>query len=151
MPHQGTFNANPVTAAAGIVTLEIIAGTDACAKANAYGETIRRRLNEMFEEEKVPWVAYGAFSKFQIWHNAKNISFKPTQFDQLAYPAATMINDRNSSVFRKMRVGMLTNGVDLTGGGSGSFISATHGDAEMEETVEGLRKTLHLLRQEGEI
>jgi hypothetical protein len=46
---------------------------------------------------------------------------------------------------------MLLNGVDLTGGGSGSFISATHGDKEMEETVEGLCKTLHLLRQEGEI
>ena len=29
--HPGTFNANPVSAAAGIATLEIIAGTDACA------------------------------------------------------------------------------------------------------------------------
>jgi glutamate-1-semialdehyde 2,1-aminomutase len=151
VPHQGTFNANPVAAAAGIKTLEIIESTDACAKANKYGETIRRRLNEMFEEEKVSWVAYGAFSKFQIWHNAKNLPVKPTEFDPFAYPAATLMNDRHSSVFRKMRIGMLINGVDLTGGGSGSFNSAVHGEAEMDETVEGLRKTLHLLRQEGEI
>ena len=28
--HQGTFNANPVSAAAGIATLEILSTTDAC-------------------------------------------------------------------------------------------------------------------------
>ena len=39
--HPGTFNANPVSAAAGIATLEILSTTDACAKANAYGETLR--------------------------------------------------------------------------------------------------------------
>jgi glutamate-1-semialdehyde 2,1-aminomutase len=151
VPHQGTFNANPVAAAAGIATLEIIADTDACTTANTYGERIRRRLNEMFEEEGVPWVAYGDFSKFQIWHNAKNLPVRPTEFDPSAYPAETLMNDRQSTVFRKMRIGMLINGVDLTGGGSGSFNSAVHGEAEMDETVEGLRKTLHLLRQEGEI
>jgi glutamate-1-semialdehyde 2,1-aminomutase len=151
VPHQGTFNANPVSAAAGVATLEVIATTDACARANRYGETIRRRLNEMFEEEKVPWAVYGAFSKFQIFHNAAKIEFKPTKFDPFDYPVDTVKNDRTSSVIHKMRIGMLIHGVDLTGGGSGSFISATHTDAEMDDTVEGLRKTLHMLRQEGEI
>jgi glutamate-1-semialdehyde 2,1-aminomutase len=153
VPHQGTFNANPVAAAAGIATLEIIANTDACAKANEYGETIRKRLNEMFEEEKVEWAAYGAFSKFHIFHNAnaKRISFKPTEFEMFDYPASSLMNDRTSPMIRKMRLGMMLHGVDLTGGGSGSFVSATHGDQEMEDTVEGLRKTLHMLRQEGEI
>ena len=36
--HQGTFNANPVSAAAGIATLEILSATDACARANAFGD-----------------------------------------------------------------------------------------------------------------
>jgi len=151
VPHQGTFNANPVSAAAGVATLDIIATTDACERANRYGETIRRRLNEMFEEEKVPWAVYGAFSKFQIFHNAAKIEFKPTKFDPFDYPADTVKNDRTSSAIHKMRIGMLIHGVDLTGGGSGSFISATHTDVEMDDTVEGLRKTVHMLRQEGEI
>jgi len=46
---------------------------------------------------------------------------------------------------------MLVNGVDLLGGGSGSFNSATHGQAELKETVEALRNTIRMLRQEGEI
>lgn len=151
VPHQGTFNGNPVAAAAGIATLEIVANTDACARANAYGDEIRRRLNEMFEEEGVPWAAYGTFSKFQIFHNAPGFKFKPTKFDPFDYPLAKLINDRTSTVIRKMRIGMLLNGVDLTGGGSGSFISATHGPAELEQTVEGMRQTVRMLRQEREL
>jgi len=45
--HQGTFNANPVSAAAGIATLEILASTDACARANAYGAEVRAKMNEV--------------------------------------------------------------------------------------------------------
>jgi glutamate-1-semialdehyde 2,1-aminomutase len=151
VPHQGTFNANPVAAAAGIATLEIIANTDACDKANRFGDAIRRGLNEMFEEEKVNWACYGAFSKFQIFLNASGMKFKPTEFDQFAYPSAALMNDKTSPVIRKMRIGMLVNGVDLLGGGSGSFNSATHDETELKETVDGLRKTIHMLRQEGEI
>ena len=64
VPHQGTYNANPITAAAGIAALEIIAEGDACARANAFAETLRRRLNEVLEAEGVPWAAYGTFSAF---------------------------------------------------------------------------------------
>ena len=41
--HPGTFNANPVSAAAGIATLEILSSTDASAQANAYGEPMCER------------------------------------------------------------------------------------------------------------
>jgi glutamate-1-semialdehyde 2,1-aminomutase len=149
--HSGTFNANPVAAAAGVATLEIVASTDACAKANQYGETIRQRLNEMLEEERVPWAAYGTFSKFQIFLNARGIAITPTRFDPYLYPPEVLKTNRSSSLFHKLRLGMLLQGVDLTGGGSGSFASATHGEEEMTATVEGLRKTIHLLRQEGEL
>src|SRR5690606_4521574 len=53
--HQGTFNANPVSAAAGSAALELIATSDACARANAYGEKLRTALNELFLEKGVSW------------------------------------------------------------------------------------------------
>ena len=31
--------------------------------------TLRRRLNEVFEEEQVPWAAYGTFSSIEIFTN----------------------------------------------------------------------------------
>jgi len=58
--HQGTFNANPLSAAAGVAALEIVGTTDACARANRYAETLRRRINEVFEEERVPWAVEGS-------------------------------------------------------------------------------------------
>jgi len=45
--HQGTFNANPLSAAAGVAALEIVGTTDACAQANRYADTLRRRINEV--------------------------------------------------------------------------------------------------------
>ena len=47
IPHQGTFNANPVCAAAGIATLEIVANTDACQKASDYAAHLREELNRV--------------------------------------------------------------------------------------------------------
>src|SRR6185295_5965754 len=44
IPHQGTFNANPLSAAAGIATLEIVATTDACQQANDYAARLREAL-----------------------------------------------------------------------------------------------------------
>ena len=50
----------------------------------------------------------------------------------------------------KFRLAMMTSGVDFSGS-PGGVISATHGDAELEDTVKALRSTIRMLRQEGEI
>src|SRR5271169_485765 len=50
--HPGTFNANPLSASAGVAALAIVGTTDACARANRFGETLRRRINEVLEEER---------------------------------------------------------------------------------------------------
>jgi len=96
--HQGTFNANPLSAAAGVAALEIVGTTDACARANRYGETLRRRINEIFEEEHVPWAAYGTFSMLHI--NPDHHSIVPTSFDPLEQPAEALAGN-----FRRHRLG----------------------------------------------
>jgi hypothetical protein len=37
------------------------------------------------------------------------------------------------------------------GGSPGGIVSATHGEAELEDTLKALRNSVHMLRQEGEI
>ncbi len=81
--HQGTFNANPLSAAAGVAALEIVGTTDACARANRYSDTLCRRINEVFEEEHVPWAAYRMFSNFHIFTNPDHRAIVPTRFDPL--------------------------------------------------------------------
>ncbi len=75
--HQGTFNANPLSAAAGVAALEIVGTTDACARANRYADSLRRQINEVFEEEHVPWAAYGTFSNFHIFTNPERSADRP--------------------------------------------------------------------------
>ena len=48
--HPGTFNANPMSAAAGVATLEILSTTDANDRANAYGAALRGKMNEVLEK-----------------------------------------------------------------------------------------------------
>ena len=148
--HQGTFNANPLSAAAGLAALEIVGTTDACARANQYADSLRRRINEVFEEEHVPWAAYGLFSNFHIFTNPDNKAIVPTRFEPLEQPAEALAGNRQAGVVHKLRLAMMTGGVDFNGS-PGGIVSATHGEAELEDTVTALRDTVRMLRQEGEI
>jgi glutamate-1-semialdehyde 2,1-aminomutase len=148
--HPGTFNANPLSAATGVAALEVVGTTDACARANRYGAELRRRINEVFEEERVPWAAYGTFSMFHIFTNPEGLAITPTRFDALEQPAASLSGNRQAGVVHKLRLAMMVNGVDLSGS-PGGLISATHGEAEIEDTLGALRKSVRMLKQEGEI
>jgi glutamate-1-semialdehyde 2,1-aminomutase len=148
--HQGTFNANPLSAAAGVAALEIVGTTDACARANRYADSLRRHVNEVFEEEHVPWAAYGMFSNFHIFTNPDRSAIAPTRFDPKAIPAESFFDKRQAGVVHKFRLAMMTGGVDFSGS-PGGITSATHGEAELEDTLTALRKAIRMLKQESEI
>jgi glutamate-1-semialdehyde 2,1-aminomutase len=148
--HQGTFNANPLSAAAGVAALEIVGTTDACAAANRYADTMRRRINEVFEEERVPWAAYGMFSNFHIFMNPGRSAIVPTRFDPLEQPAEAFFDKSQAGLVHKFRLATMTGGVDFSGS-PGGVTSATHGEAELEDTVKAVRNAARLLKQEGEV
>ncbi|MFI4989079.1 MAG: aminotransferase class III-fold pyridoxal phosphate-dependent enzyme, partial [Alphaproteobacteria bacterium] len=152
--HQGTFNANPVSASAGIETLRIVETTDACARANAYGAELRRRLNEVLAAERLPWAVFGSFSGFYFFLNGQNQNgegrpVEPGRFDPLAYDPLELVRNP-PELARKLRLAMLLGGVDLNGR-PGGLVSATHGDAELMETVAALKGAIALLRADGEL
>jgi glutamate-1-semialdehyde 2,1-aminomutase len=148
--HPGTFNANPLSAAAGIAALEIVASGNACVRANRYTEALRRRMNEVFEEEKIPWAAYGTYSMFHIFTNPDHAPITPTRFDPLAQPVGRLVDRRQAGLVDKLRLALMVNGVDFNGS-PGGLVSATHEMAELEDTIRGLRQSLRMLRQEAEL
>src|SRR5262249_7146274 len=129
--HQGTFNANPLSAAAGVAALEIVGTTDACARANRYADSLRRQINEAFEEEHVPWAPYGMSSNFHTFTTRDRSTIVPTRFDPLELPAESFFDKRQSGLVHKFRLAMMTGGVDFSGS-PGGVTSATHGAAELE-------------------
>jgi glutamate-1-semialdehyde 2,1-aminomutase len=148
--HQGTFNANPVSAAAGIATLGIIARTDACARANAYGETVRARMNEVLEDERVRWAVHGSYSGMHIYTNPEGADIVPGQFDAASFIQRMIDKPRGEGVTGRIRLGLLVNGVDMNSGPSG-WVSAMHGEEEMAVTVDAFRATVRALKREGSI
>ena len=148
--HPGTFNANPVSAAAGIATLEILAGSDACARANVYGETIRARMNEVLEDERVNWAVHGSYSGMHIYTNPEGADIVPSRFDAAAFIPRMIDKPRGEGVTGQLRMGLLVNGVDMNSGPSG-MISAMHGEEEMATTVDAFRATVRALKREGAV
>jgi glutamate-1-semialdehyde 2,1-aminomutase len=147
--HPGTFNGNPVSAAAGIAVLDVIAGTDACQRANDYAAALRAEMNQAIAEEGVPWAVYGTFSVFQIFTNPEGREVSPDSFDPYEVPYQELARTR-PEIMQKLRLAMLVNGVDLALW-PGGLTSATHGDQERADTIEAFRESLRMLKREGEL
>jgi len=67
VPHQGTFNSNPVSARAGLTTLKIVAENEITDWANRNGEVLRNALNDVIQRRGMNWLVYGEFSGFQFF------------------------------------------------------------------------------------
>ncbi len=144
--HAGTFNGNPLSAAAGVAALQIVATTDVCDKANRYCADLRHALNEVLADEGLTWVVYGEFSGFNLFTNPKGHEISPLDFDPIAlHPLEIVQND--TKLMMLIRLGMLINGVDLTPRFSG-WVSAVHGYEELHSTVTAFRNTIGMLRRE---
>jgi glutamate-1-semialdehyde 2,1-aminomutase len=148
--HPGTFNANPVSAAAGVATLEILSTTDACDRANAFGTEVRAKMNEVLEDEGVKWAVYGSYSGIHIYTNPDGADITPSTFDAVSFIPGMMGKSRGAGVTSQVRMGLLVNGVDMNSGPSGT-ISAMHGEEEMAITVDAFRATIRALKREGTI
>ncbi len=148
--HPGTFNANPVSAAAGVATLEILSNTDACARANAFGSEIRGKMNEVLVEENVKWAVHGSYSGIHIYTNPDGSDIDPRTFDAAAFIPKMIDKPRGEGITSQIRMGLLVNGVDMNSGPSGT-ISAMHGEEEMAITVDAFRATIRALKREGTI
>ena len=150
IPHQGTYNANPLSAAAGIATLEIIRDTDAIERTHAYAASLRAGMNDVLAELGVNWAAHGTHTGVHIFLNPRNLPLAPRRFDPLGMGYAELKLPRGNQTATKLLLAMRTRGVDFSPWPGGPC-SAAHGDAELDRTLEAFRGSLRALRDEGEI
>src|SRR6516225_1584814 len=67
--HPGTYNANPLSAAAAVTALSLVRDENLAEKANKTAAELRAALREVLVEESVPWGIYGQSSTFLIYPN----------------------------------------------------------------------------------
>lgn len=148
--HHGTFNANPLSASAGLATLEIVANGAACRAANDYAEQLREALLRVVRDERVPWCVYGTFSGFHICVNPNQVPL--TDAEQEHGPADWHVTKAaaSSPLAAKLRLGMLVHGVELMSWPGGPT-SAVHTEDDLERTAEAFRGTIRLLKADGDV
>jgi glutamate-1-semialdehyde 2,1-aminomutase len=145
MKHPGTFNANPLSAAAGVAALRLVASGEPGRRANELGRLLRRQLNDLFALRGADWVAYGEFSGFKLLPNYRGA--RPTGDDFLPYGGAAdrLEAPTDRRLVHAFRRGMLLHGVDLPG--LGGMTTTAHTEADLQRTVAAVAGTLEMLQE----
>ncbi len=147
--HQGTFNANPISAAAGTAALTVIADSDAADRASATAQALRKAVNAVFAAEQVGWGMYGTFSGFHTFLGAPGVDLAPGAFVAEGRPMA-VLKSQPAALSHKLRLALLVNGVDVNGR-IGGFVSATHTADDVANTAAAFQAAIRMLRTEGEL
>jgi glutamate-1-semialdehyde 2,1-aminomutase len=148
--HQGTYNANPVSAAAGVQTLRLIRDTDVCARANSTAAKLRQAFNRVLAEEGIPWAVYGEHSVLHFFTNPAWMDIDPLTFNATSVAPEKFAGDPRKGMLQKLYLALVVHGIDPKGS-RGAIVSAVHGPTEIEEATEAWRKALRMLKDEGEL
>jgi glutamate-1-semialdehyde 2,1-aminomutase len=131
---NGTFNSNPVCAAAAIATLELVADGSLHARANKLGDELRNGLSDVMKRLGVPGTTFGEAS---IIH----VSFEGRP------GLAGFDRPRRGDLYHVLRCALLNNGVDCAS--HHGWISAVHTDAHLERTVASYAKAFEAMAADG--
>jgi glutamate-1-semialdehyde 2,1-aminomutase len=132
--HAGTFNANPLSAAAAIPTLERCADPSLSAQASKLGEELRRGIAEAMRRAGAPGTCYGEAS---IYH----VSFEGRP------GLAGFDRPRRGALYHLLRCALLNEGVDCSP--NHGWVSAVHTPEDIERTIAAYERALRAMAAEG--
>ena len=143
VPQGGTFNAQPVTAAAGIATLTAVATGEVNVRADAMASRLKDGLNEAFIRNEVTGHAHGIASIIHVNLGAECSCNR----DLCTMPYDDIYSTMPVNKTRALRRAMLVNGVDMMGG-RGFLVSSSHDEDVIDRTLDAFSKSLRDLRAE---
>ena len=142
--HQGTYNAGPVSAAAGIATLAEVGRNDVTGRAARTAAAIRDGINAAIRRRGLAWCAYGQFSDFHLYRGHET----PEEIYAGKAPWQALKGGIPLELTNKIRAGFLLHGVDVASW-PGGFASAAHTDDDVVRTVAAFESTFDQLAAEG--
>jgi len=147
IPHPGTFNANPLSAAAGAACLSTIADGRLQERAAGLCRRLCQGMNAILHRAEVPGCAYGFSSMFHI---TMGQDVPPPEDGYLwnweGKPGSTMPGISRERL-EALKRGMLNCGVDLMR--NGGFVSAVHSEEDVDATLAAFEETLADMRREA--
>ncbi len=132
--HAGTYNANPLSAAAGVAALSIVKTGEPHKKANAAADRLRRGMAEVARRR-------GLEGQVEVFGEASIFNY------DLKVKAAGGTSQRAPErAFHALRLGMLEGGADIPT--KHGWLSAEHTDADIDRMITAFDRTLAAMREE---
>ena len=150
--NTGTFNGNPLAAAAGIACLSTISSEPINETADRAAARLKRGLADALIKMEVTGHVHGVSSIVHVILGEEcecdgEICTMP--HDRII-EAGTTVNPSHRRESGYLRMAMLNEGIDPMGG-SEFMVSSSHSDAEVDRTVVAFERVLAALRDEGRL
>ena len=131
--HYGTFNAAPLSAAAGRACLDLAASGEPQRHADAMAERLRRGMDAVLEARGVAGYVYGESSTFHIYLAAPDIAPVDGR-ESLRTGDPAVLKGMPKDLVSALQAGFRVRGMELMSY-NGGMTSAAHTEGDIDETV----------------
>jgi len=137
--HPGTFNANPLSAAAGIACLDLVRDPAISAQCDRGAAALRQGINQILARRGIHGVAYGESSVFHLALDPRLTPGDPRSLRKV--PAETLKGQqRLSPASSALTLALLLRGVHVFA--LGGFLSTAHTEQDIVKTLDALDAAL---------
>jgi glutamate-1-semialdehyde 2,1-aminomutase len=144
--HHGTFNANPLSAAAGVAMLASVADGQAIRFADQQAATLRHGMNEILARGKVAWKVYGEHSDWKIFFGA-DAPPRDGSDQSVQHVDWRRLDAKYPDQSRALRQALILNGVDFNG--ARGLVGTCHTDEILGETLSAFEAAVRAMKDEG--
>ena len=147
---QGTHSGNPVVCAAGLAYLRLLADGGPQTYINRLGAMLRKGMNEVIKRHDIEGCVYGRFSTARSFLSHDCPYLSKCDGENCHCPDLPELDAGSPlEVRRKLHLAMLINGVDYSGGGTGTmFLNAGLTDKDIEKVIYAFDNSLTRLKIE---
>lgn len=148
--HPGTYNANPLSAVAGVAALTLLADPAQQQRADRLAARLRAGFNRVLRHEEVPGFCYGESSLFHLVLGDALPGGTPDGDLAMPQSVAPEVLKRggDASLHTVLHAGMTNEGIDVFHGGG--MLSIAHTEADVDRTIEAFDTTLRRMIAEGQ-
>jgi glutamate-1-semialdehyde 2,1-aminomutase len=132
--HQGTYNASPLTAAAGLACLNIVATGEPTRRADTLAERLRAGLNGVLDRRGIRGLVYGESSVFHIYLEAPGARLPVARPEDYRWLDPVTLKSMDAGLVRALQNGFRVRGIELLSY-NGGMTSAAHEESDIDETV----------------
>ena len=142
--HSGTFNANPLCAAAGIATLRILSSGEPQRRANSMATLLRKGMERVIKQGGVNGCAWNSGGEVHLYFGDCKLR---DGCDRVVCLNSTKI--RPDQIGRALGLNLVLHGVHNINRAFDFFISAAHSEQDINKTIEAFNVSLGTMVSEG--